>query len=287
MSFVGRYINMDGSTDRRAALEARLAAVGLADRYERVAAVDGRALDHPTSQVSPGELGCMASHLHCLAEAGRREAPTHIVEDDAVFTPYTAPILEQILPVALSEWDVLFCDIVVPLHMTTLYSLLNLYRKCGVDPEAPPGQGYPTVVHYLPLKGAPFTGSASYVISPAGARKLAPLIRAHFRRGPTMPFDHLLQVLSDTDKISAVCAVPFLTSVDPEAVIGTTMAGRGQDTLSALAFFLLRNHFFLGRDQARARALAARLTEALQGAQDMGPLMEAVRFALSEKFEVF
>jgi GR25 family glycosyltransferase involved in LPS biosynthesis len=287
MDFVGRYINMDACTGRRAAIEQRLAAAGLADRYTRFAAVDGRALEHPGAAISPGEVGCMASHLRCITEAGARAAPTHIVEDDVVFTSVTATILLQILEAALAEWDILFCDIVVPLHVTTLYGLLRLYRKSGIDPDAPPGAGMPKVMHYLPLESVPFTGAASYVVSPAAARKLAPLIAAHLDDGPSMPVDHLIQTFCASGQITAACTVPFLTSVDPDDVLGTTIAGREQHDLSALAFFLMRNHFFMGRDQDRARRLAGRLTEALKGSEDMGPLIEAVHFALSDKFEIF
>jgi len=81
--------------------------------------------------------------------------------------------------------------------------------------------------------------------------------------------------------------VPFLTSVEAEAVAGTTMAGRVQHDLSALAFFLLRSHFFMGRDQARANVLADELADALKGSPDMRPLLEAMRFALSDQFEIF
>jgi GR25 family glycosyltransferase involved in LPS biosynthesis len=286
MDFVGRYINLQASAPRRAAMEARLAEAGLAGRYERFPAADGRALRHPTSKVSPGELGCLVSHLNALAEAGERAVPTHIVEDDVVFTPHTAPILGQILEMALARWDLVFCDIVTPLNFSTLYSLLQLHRQCGLDPQAAPGAA-PAVIHYLPLQGAPFAGSASYVVSPASARKLAPLIAAHLDAGPTMPVDHLLQVLCREGRITASVTVPFLTSVRAEDVAGTTIAGREQHQLSALALYLLRDQFYLGRDPKAARALAARLTAALEGTPDMGPFMAAVRFSLSERFEVF
>ncbi len=228
----------------------------------------------------------LAGRTYAIVEAGARVVPTHIVEDDVVFTPHTAPILGQILEMALARWDLVFCDIVAPLHFSTLYSLLQLHRQCGLDPDAAAGAA-PSAIHYLPLEGVPFTGAASYVVSPASARKLAPLIAAHLEAGPTMPVDHLLQVLCREGRITACLTVPFLTSVGAEDVIGTTIAGRAQHGLSALALFLLRNHFYLGRDPGQARALADRLTAALEGTADMRLFMAAMRFALSERFEVF
>jgi hypothetical protein len=35
MAYIGRYINMDRSVERRRAVEARLMTLGCADRYER------------------------------------------------------------------------------------------------------------------------------------------------------------------------------------------------------------------------------------------------------------
>ena len=286
MSFVGRYINMDASPGRRAALEARLAAVGQGGRYERFVAVDGHTLARPDSRISPGELGCMVSHLRCIAEAATREVATHIIEDDVVFTPSTVSILDQVLETALGAWDMMFCDIVVPIHASTLFNLFSLYRKTGIDPAAPAGGGMPTVIHYLPLKGVPFTGAASYLVSPAGARKLEPLIAAHLDRGPTMPVDNLLQVLCAEGRINAACAVPFLTSVDPDDVLRTTIGARDQNELSALALFLLRSQFFMGRDVAQTAELAARLTEALGEAGDMKAFMTAIQFIFSDQFKL-
>jgi GR25 family glycosyltransferase involved in LPS biosynthesis len=287
VQFVGRYINMDSSPERRAAMERRLAGLGLSGRYSRFPAADGRALSGPGVRISAGELGCMVSHLGCIREAAERGEPTHVIEDDVVMTAASVPILEQILPTALAQWDMLFCDIVVPLHVNTLYTLLKLLREVGLDPNAAPGEATPRVVHYLPLEAVPFTGAASYVIGPAGAAKLAPLIAAHLEAGPTMPVDNLMQALCASGRITAACAAPFLTSVDPEAVITTTMSGRGHHGLSALALFLMRHHFYMGRDRALERRLAARLTEALADAEDTVALMEAIRFAFSEKFEIF
>lgn len=283
MSFVGRYINMDSSPDRRAALEARLAAVGQGGRYQRFAAVDGRSVLRSDSSLSAGELGCMLSHRACIAEAAGRGTPTHIIEDDVVFTPFTAPILEQILGETLNAWDMLFCDIFVPMHAMTLHDLLSLHRKAGLDPA---GGGPPQTIHYLPLDHVPFAGSASYVISPAGARKLEPLIAAHLEAGSTLPVDNLFRRLCADGRIKAACAVPFLTSVDPAGISDTTIADRGHDPLSALAFYLLRSHFFMGRDPAQAAGLAGRLTQALDGGEDMTSLMTAIHFIFSDRFKL-
>lgn len=184
-----------------------------------------------------------------------------------ILTPWTVPILEHVLATALSEWDMFFCDIVAPIQVSTLYGLLGLYRKAGIVPDDPAGA--PSVPHYPTLGGAPFTGAATYVISPAAARKPAALIAAHLASGP--------------GQLIGACAVPFLTSVDPVAVLGAAMSRGDQNALSALARFLLRHHFLMDR----ARALAGRLTEAMASGDDIGPLIEAIHFAFSGQFIAF
>jgi hypothetical protein len=41
LPYIGRYINLDRSPERRAVLETMLNGLGVADRYQRFAAVDG------------------------------------------------------------------------------------------------------------------------------------------------------------------------------------------------------------------------------------------------------
>src|ERR1019366_1493546 len=127
MPFIGRYINLDASTERRAAMEAQFAQVGLAGRYARFAAVDGRTLDGTRSRLSPGELGCFMSHYRCLVESAVPDHHVHILEDDVVLAPQIAGLLGRIVEDALPACDLLFTDVFVPLEMSTLYALFKEY----------------------------------------------------------------------------------------------------------------------------------------------------------------
>src|ERR1700761_1829036 len=102
LPYIGRYINLDRSPERRRELEAMLAGFGVADRYQRFTAVDGQEREARFSAVSPGELGCFLSHYECLRDAPRGR-PIHIIEDDVVFGPRTVSLIEQTIHNALDH----------------------------------------------------------------------------------------------------------------------------------------------------------------------------------------
>lgn len=111
-------INLDRATARLAVMTERLAAVPLA--FERVPAVDGRALTFPIREFSelsykvlhgrrtmPAEVGCYLSHIDC---ARRLLASPHshalILEDDASFPADFTEALAAALERA-DGWDIL------------------------------------------------------------------------------------------------------------------------------------------------------------------------------------
>lgn len=112
-------INLPRSTDRREAMEARLAALGL--DHEIVPGVDGRAewdrlaatLDRPAFErnvgrdVLPGEIGCYHAHLAVWRRFLDTGAETMLaMEDDVVFHPEFMAALQEALRVR-PHWDFL------------------------------------------------------------------------------------------------------------------------------------------------------------------------------------
>jgi GR25 family glycosyltransferase involved in LPS biosynthesis len=85
----GLYINLDRSQSRRASVERQLAALGLADIYARLSAVDGRTLP-PHKRFNPGIVGCFRSQTNALGIAAASALPIHIVEDDVVLCGFHA-----------------------------------------------------------------------------------------------------------------------------------------------------------------------------------------------------
>ncbi len=149
MPFIGRYINMDASTERRAAMEAQFERFGCAGRYERFAGVDGRTLEGSRSPLSAGELGCFMAHYRCLLEADVADHHVHILEDDVEFAPQTVPLLNQIIGDAMKACDVLFTDIFVPADMMALFNLVGQYRHTGLLEQRlqPPHDAHAAVHH--------------------------------------------------------------------------------------------------------------------------------------------
>lgn len=112
-------INLPRSTDRRARMEQRLAALGL--DYELLSAVDGRAqweqlmpsVDLPAFQrhaggdVLPGEIGCYHSHLQAWQRLVASDAQVLLVlEDDMVFHDDFMDALRVALR-GRAHWDML------------------------------------------------------------------------------------------------------------------------------------------------------------------------------------
>src|ERR1700684_3660359 len=165
MDYVGRYINMDRSTERRDALEAQFAAFGCADRYERFAAIDGQRLDRSRSSLTAGECGCFESHYRCIKDSLGDDRHLHIVEDDVVFGPRTIPLLDQVIGDAFSQGAMVFTDIFVRGELVTIQLLMNYYRLSGVfEGGAGDETPWPRFVNFLALRHAAFAGSASYFL---------------------------------------------------------------------------------------------------------------------------
>ena len=171
-------INLDHSTERRAAMEGRLAALGL--EYTRFCAIDGYAewdrlvgdLDLPAfrrnvgRQVLPGEIGGYASHLavwQALIDSPHEVAL--VVEDDAVFHDDFLTALDMVLAVR-ADWD-----------------MVKLNRIRAKQPVVRRRLGGYRLNAYI----GPFTGMGTYLITRDFAQAHLPAMRP-IRR----PIDHAL-----------------------------------------------------------------------------------------------
>jgi glycosyl transferase, family 25 len=111
-------INLDRATDRRAYMDGQLRALGI--DYERVAAVDGKALGEDVADFDPagyrrlhgrrrhpGEIGCYMSHLDCLRRFLDTDAEfALILEDDGRISDDLPSVLDAAIENA-GDWDIL------------------------------------------------------------------------------------------------------------------------------------------------------------------------------------
>ena len=288
MPYVGRYINMDRSTERRRLLEERFAALGCTDRYTRFAAVDGRSVDMGHSSLNPGEYGCFMSHYQCIKESMDQDVHLHIVEDDVVFGPNTILLLDQTVEDSFRDAEMTFTDIFIAGNLATMVGLMHYYRLSGIlDPTPGVAGRWPKFVNFFGLKDASFAGSASYAIRSDARAKMLGLMEAELAAGPTMPVDGFFQKIVQAGEFSACCTVPFLTSVDLDGIVSTTIEGRSQHDRSALAFFMLRNYFFVDRDDNALAQLGAELKSYVRDPNFIDPLLDAFRFIFSDDFVAF
>jgi glycosyl transferase, family 25 len=111
------YLNRDKDVARRKALEAGLARHGLTG--ERITAVEGVALppslraqffngDRLAAPLSPGEVGCYASHLLAMTLVVERNlSHAVILEDDAILTDDFVACTRRALQQAPSGWGLI------------------------------------------------------------------------------------------------------------------------------------------------------------------------------------
>jgi len=288
MEFAGRYINMAASAERRAQMQAQFARLGCADRYPRFNAVDGRTVTGVRSQVSAAELGCFMSHYHCIAEGGG-DRHVHIVEDDVVFSAQTVPLLAAIADEVIDQCDILFTDIFVPLNMNAIFNLMEFYRASGVIAarHVSPDLRVPGCIMYANIRPIEFGGATSYIVNRNSRHKIRRLLDQEMSDGVTDPIDMTIRKLVNTGQLTALCTLPFLTSIRPDSIHKTTMDERGQDKASEMAFFLLRSYFFLGKDEAYLRASVDELAGGLADPDFMDTILGAFRFMFSERFRQF
>jgi glycosyl transferase family 25 len=159
-------INRPCDTERRAFMDGQFSRLGIDPVYKKglsPEAIPGYiAYNFPPSALSPGEMGCYASHMSAWWDIMTRRMPhALVVEDDAILCPEIAERLDRVLAEIQEGWD--FVHISNP--KCRAYKLL-----AQVDDT------YSVVRHSrIPA------GAVGYLISQSGARKL---LRPRHRKWP-------------------------------------------------------------------------------------------------------
>lgn len=196
-------INLDSDKARLAAMEKQLLACGM--HYERFPAIRGDQLPewlYPfffhedgsrSSQLSPGEIGCYASHLALMNRVVKSNAPALILEDDLIILPDFPKIISNILNSEL-EWEIF---------------RLTSKDKSPTIKVSPLADGY-DVVRYIRVP--PKTGA--HLITPQGARKFLEWQKPRWR-----PVDQDLRRVWELDLLTlGIFPLPATQDVMPSTI---------------------------------------------------------------------
>jgi GR25 family glycosyltransferase involved in LPS biosynthesis len=208
MDFRGFYINLDRSAERRRKLDANLASLGLAPLYERLPAVDARAVG-----IQPWEA-CYRSHIKALERGVESGAPViHVIEDDVIPTSHVAPFIRSEAAGALTQrFDLLFLDMWVDPER------IAAYRDAFL--AADPTKGYHGL-SVIDLSEQRVATTASYLVRREAISRILALLKEWLPRGNAI--DATLTRIVSAGDLKAGVVVPFLTGMDAEGAADSTI----------------------------------------------------------------
>jgi GR25 family glycosyltransferase involved in LPS biosynthesis len=302
--YSGFYINLDRSADRRERIDGEIAKAGLTGCYRRFAATDGASLP-PQPGITAGERGCFHSPMSVLEQVLGGSKPVHILEDDAILSPFLAPAIKFIDSASVfGAFDIVFTETFVPPDLKAIKWMKALYDQAIA--ASPPTGFDPAQLKVIDLAPLEFSIASSYVVNPRRIAAVARLCREEWENGPTLPYDIFLRREVREGRLRAACLMPFVTSIDlqtestifhhsstqrREASAGTGKPTRDGPNLSALVLAVLRYSFFAGRDLENHAGPI--LADALDRTTNRQPdpqrelIAKALGFVISDWYEQF
>jgi len=275
--YQGFYINLERNEVRRRALAEHLDEIGATSRYQRIEAVDGRAVAHQfETKLDPGNVGCWLSHLKILEANRGSTTHLHIIEDDTIFARNAVNVFDTLLPFAdakLDSWDLIFTDIYVTPADGMACRDLNRTMK---------GNQTAKTVGLMDLEHVTFAATSSYFVNWRAIEKYTALMSVPGVDG--LPIDLYLRRLVGQKALKAYVTVPFLTSVSRDSSQSDIS---GQRDLSRAVFDVFRRAFFQDADLP---SLNAEMQQLLQGIAP-SPLemiyLKSMLFILSDQYVDF
>jgi len=250
MAYAGYYINLDRSIERRAAMEAQLTRLNLADRYHRFPAIDGEALGAGNTGLSASELGCFNSHHRLLRKNRDSTVHLHIIEDDVMLAGCMSQVIEQIVTSStIDDHDLLFTDMALPVDFAFCRDARIRYQR-----QITRGEG--GAVRSVRFSLLPYIAcTPSYLVNRRSIGRVCDVLEHELEQGASGPIDVVLRRKVAEGRLRARCLFPFITSVAPGRFAGTVLRGV-RDELSDLVVDLVRHSFFVDCDQSATLALA-------------------------------
>jgi GR25 family glycosyltransferase involved in LPS biosynthesis len=252
MPYVGRYINLDRSPERRAAMEAQFARLDPVASYDRFPAVDGKQYGLTGPGLTDGELGCLMSHHRLLQMHLDSASHLHILEDDIVMARRTVSFVEQVVGSGmLDDWDILFTETTVPMVVAWCAEGRALYRDMIKRAE----DGTAAKVEFRLIQY--FGVMASYLVNRRSVRTICDILGQELDRGARSPVDLLIRTKAREGKLRVRSLFPVITLIRPGAIPSTVRDGV-EASKSRLAMELHRHSYFVEADLQAALDLAER-----------------------------
>jgi GR25 family glycosyltransferase involved in LPS biosynthesis len=280
VSYQGFYINLDRSPARRAHIEGELARYGLSHRYRRFAAADGNVLNFPNPHLSTAEIGCFSSHYELLRQNIASPQHLHILEDDAVLSHLTAQTIDKTISSGLiDQYDVLFTETFLTPINFDYGDAIGLWEK-AVERDAAGAivDIRPTVIRHI-------GGTSSYLVNRRSIPRLLEILERELGRGAAEGIDIFMRQAMSQGMLATGCLFPFVTGVQLDDVVDSTIPGRSQGKLTQIAATLGRTVFFVGADLAALNALAVQHLPAPENDPRHALLNRILGFTLTDKFQ--
>lgn len=247
MNYKGIYINLDRSTERRAALDDNLALYNLKQRYKRLRAADGNEEKISSSLQNANEIGCFLSHVWALREGLNSGHHVHIIEDDTIFASATERTLEwAITSGIIDNYDLLYTDITLPLSNDTYRKFKTLFDRAVTRDDS--GAIKNVKFQALDLRDIPFAAASSYLVNKNSAQKLRRIYDDEMGAGIRSPIDAFFRTQAQSGALKVGCLFPFITSVKVEETLTSTVYTSPDSTKKLLAANIGRYSFFVGCD---------------------------------------
>jgi GR25 family glycosyltransferase involved in LPS biosynthesis len=285
-SYLGLYINLDRSTDRRKRLETQLHTFGLESHYQRFSGIDGRTTDLRGSSLKPGEVGAFLSHCQALEQLRGLGKCVHIIEDDVLLSEHVKPVIDDAIAGNLFyRYDLLFTDLNVNCNIGLIKNLSQVFERFVMPPVRP--IRFKELV-LMELNQVFFAAFQSLVVGEKSIDRVTALYRQELANGPKTPVDIFIKNAVLKGQLRAVCVFPFVTSLRLEDHMNSTIAAEGERSSepSIMVMAILRYLFFLGRDLSYAEVHLDAALKARTPPNRMHKLLvQAVDYVMSNDFK--
>ncbi len=246
MNYHGIYINLDRSTERRAALETALAHFNLTPHYQRLSGTEGNP-DNLLSPLKKAEVGCFVSHVRALRQGLSAHQHLHILEDDSILTACTASTINwAVSSGTIDDFDILYTDIAIPYTNDSFRQFKTLFDRAVTRNTA--GQITSVEFKAINLDSIEFLSTSSYIVNKNSLKKLADLYETEIAAGIRLPIDLFFRTHAKVGGLKVGCLFPFITSTRVEDVHTSTVRSKPDLTRKFSAATIARYSFFVGCD---------------------------------------